>query len=118
MSRSMPTEDLITRFVAIAKKHHESTLQGNWREVNKHAKSIKELFGEIVAIGEEARRALLEQIDHDDPSVASMAAVYSLKYNTESSLAALRRIAREPGVVGFGAKQAIMRWEEGEWQLE
>ncbi len=118
MSQSTLTKDLITRFAAVAKKHHESTLQGNWREANKHAKSIRELFGEIVAIGEEARRALLEQIDHDDSAVASMAAVYSLKYDTESSLTALRRIAKEPGVVGFGAKQAIMRWEEGEWQLE
>jgi hypothetical protein len=51
-------------------------------------------------------------------AVAEMAAVYSLKYDPLRALAALRRISQEPGLIGFGARQAIQRWEEGSWQLE
>lgn len=110
--------NLIADFVATTKKHHEATKQGHWQETNKYAKHISRIFREIAKIGDIARQALLEEVDNNDLVVASMAATYSLKYATERSLAALRRIAREPGVIGFGAQQALMRWEEGDWQLE
>ena len=110
--------NLIADFVVATEKYHEATKQGNWQEVNKYAKHISRQFREIVETGDVARQALLEEVDNGDLGVASMAAAYSLKYATERSLAALRRIAKEPGIIGFGAKQALMRWEEGDWQLE
>ena len=80
---------------------------------------MHQAFEEIIAIGENAREALLAQIDNKDDSVAVMAATYSLKYAPVKSQAVLRRIAKDnTGIVGFGAAQAIQRWEEGAWQLE
>ena len=109
---------LIADFVKAAKKHHEATMQGYWPETNKQAKRISKTFRDLVEIGESARQALLALVDSDDLAVASAAAVFSLKYDTERSQVALRRIAKEPGIIGFGAEQALKRWEEGAWQLE
>jgi hypothetical protein len=110
-------DELIADFVMASKKQHEATMQGRWQEGNKYVRSISRSFRKIVQRGESAREALLAQIDNADLAVASMAAAYSLKYDTERSLAALQRIAKEPGIIGFSAKQTLMRWEEGDWHL-
>lgn len=76
------------------------------------------MFLKIAKVGEEARNALLSLTDGEDIAVAAMVAVYSLKHNPERSLATLRRIAKESGIIGFEAEQAIQRWENGDWQIE
>jgi hypothetical protein len=111
-------DKLIEDFSTAARKHHEATMQGHWQETNRQARNISRAFHRITEAGDSARQALLAQVHNDDLAVASSAAVFSLKYDTERSLEALQRIAKEPGIIGFGAKQAILRWEEGEWQLE
>jgi hypothetical protein len=59
---------------------------------------------------------LLELVDSADPAVAGMAAVYAIRMDTGRCLAALRRVAAEPGLLGFRAAMAIQRWESGEWE--
>ncbi len=111
-------DEAVSAFVEATKLHYQATLAGNYKITNKYAQIIDEAFRKIVAMGVEARQALLANVDDDDNAVASMAAVYSLKFNPERALDALRRIADKPGLIGFGAQQAIQRWEEGTWQLE
>ena len=108
---------LIENFIDAAEKHHEATTT-DFRRANKQAKRIHKIFLEIVESGTSAREALLQLSTHDNLAVASMATVYSLKYNPEKSLAVLKQIAQTPGVIGFEAKHAIQRWEEGAWELE
>ncbi len=112
-------DQLIADFVKTAKKSHEATLSGDSRKVNIQAKRIHHVFKKISMIGNSAREALLKQVDNDDDAVASLAATYSLKYNTEKAKAALKRISENnTGILGFGAEQALKRWQEGTWQLE
>jgi hypothetical protein len=85
---------LITDFVKAAKEHHETTITGDWRETNKQAKRIRKAFQGIRKIGENARLALLAQTENQDLAVASMAATYSLKYNTPQAQTVLQRIAK------------------------
>jgi plasmid maintenance system killer protein len=110
---------LINDFVEAAKNSYEATLSGNSRKANIQAKRIHQVFAKITMIGDSAREALLKQVDNEDDAVASLAAAYSLKYNTEKAKAALKRISENnTGILGFGAEQALERWKEGTWQLE
>ena len=109
---------LISEFVRSAEKHYRATLAGNSKQTNAQAKRIRKVFQEIVKSGDDARVALLEQIHNENDGIAIMAATYSLKFNPKESLATLRRISQKPGWIGFGAEQAIKRWEEGNWHLE
>ena len=55
-------------------------------------------------------------LDHDDPAVAGMAAVYALREAPERCRAVLVRVAKGPGLIGFRAQIALERWDSGEWQ--
>lgn len=119
--RSMPNEisTIVDNFAEATIKHHEAILQGSKpRIVNTQAKRIDRLFQAITQKGEAGRQALLALVDSENLVVASMAAVYSLKYSPERCKTGLERIAKEPGLIGFAAEQALQRWEEGNWQLE
>lgn len=108
----------VNDFVQAAKKHYAATMTGDHESANRQAKELHKAFQNIVALGSDARDALLAKTNDDDAAVAAMAAVYSLKHNTERSLTALKRIAADPGLIGLEAQQALKRWEEGTWQLE
>ena len=55
-------------------------------------------------------------LDHEEPVVAGMAAVYALREAPERSRAALARVAQTPGLIGFRAQIALERWDSGDWQ--
>ncbi len=111
-------EELIIKFTKAAKSHYEASLAGNWRTANKEAANIRKTIMLLRNLGENGKKALLAQTDNQDLPVAAMAASFSLKYATEKSISVLSRIAKEPGLVGFEAEQALHRWNEGEWHLE
>jgi hypothetical protein len=111
-------DSIIVAFVEASKSHYDATMAGDHEAANKQAKELHNLFQKITSLGTDARKALLAKTEDDDMAVVAMTAVYSLKYDTERSLAALKRIADDPSLIGFEAQQAIKRWEEGSWQLE
>jgi hypothetical protein len=111
-------DGLIERFSQAAKRHYVASLAGDWRTANKEAVLIRETIQRLRNLGEPARDALLAQTDNQDLSVSSLAAVYSLKYAPDKSISVLTRIAKEPGLIGFEAKQALQRWVEGQWNLD
>ena len=110
-------QELLDKFIQAAKKHQDSSLV-DWRTANAEAKKLQQVFLELTHGGQVAREALLRLVDSEECAVSLMAAVYSLKYNPVKSLAALKKLEKQPGFIGFQAEQAIKRWEEGSWQLE
>ena len=68
-----------------------------------------------MAEGAAGKERFLSLLAHPDPAVAGMAAVYVISSDTEQSLATLRRLEKEPGLLGFRATAAIVRWQKGEW---
>jgi hypothetical protein len=111
-------DSLIDQFITASTSHYSASLVGNWRIVNKEVSKIKKIVDHIRSFGADGQNALLVQLENQNPSVAAMAAIYSLKYNTEKSITALQKITTEPGLLGFEAEQALLRWKEGEWNLE
>jgi len=109
-------ELLLRRFGAAAMAHHEALEAMDEERANTHAMVIARLYESIWSEGAPGIAALLDLVECDTPVVAGMAAVYSMDFNPEKCLATLRRLALEPGLLGFRASVAVGRWETGAWE--
>ncbi|MDA8427632.1 MAG: hypothetical protein M0T70_00050 [Geobacteraceae bacterium] len=107
---------LLRRFCAAATAHHEALEAMDEGRANSHARVLAGLYEAVLREGAAGRAGLLALLDHDCPVVSGMAAVYALKFEEELCLAALRRVAAEPGLLGFRASVALERWEAGTWE--
>ncbi|HEU0264286.1 MAG TPA: hypothetical protein VFR01_01010 [Geobacterales bacterium] len=68
--------------------------------------------------GSMGQEALLGLVDHGEPAVAGMAAVFSLRYAPERCKVVLLAISRQEGLLAMRAEVALERWEKGEWDLD
>jgi len=107
---------LLQRFAETATAHFQAMEEMNEERANTYSRMIAGLHRSIIDAGESSKQALLDLVDDKDPVVAGMAAVYSIQYDSKRCLSTLRRVALEPGLLGFRAQVAIERWESGEWQ--
>jgi hypothetical protein len=110
-------DELIETFTAASRRHFVATVEGDYKIANREVDRINEAFLKLRELGPDAREALILVAASSD-AAAVMAAAYSLKYDPERSLKALKRLSRDSGLLGFKAAQAIKRWKSGEWQLE
>ena len=117
---SPPTENrlqlLLQRFARAAREHHAALEALDAEQAETQARRLAALHTSLVSCGEPGIEKLLELANSSDPVVAGMAAVYSLHRYSGPCLATLRRVAQEPGLLGFRAGMAIERWEAGEWE--
>ena len=111
-----PLDKLLQRFAIAAAAHHAALEAMDAERANQHARMTGALHQSIMAAGLPGKDRFLSLLDHPDPVVAGMAAVYLIRDATEKSLATLQRIAGEPGLLGFRAAAAIDRWCSGEWE--
>ena len=118
MRNKQDYKKIVEKFAEATEKSFAARLTGNWRENNKWVKRQVQAFQQVIEANNEAREELLTLLNHQNPVIAKSAAVFSLKYATEQSIAILTRISKEPGILGFEAQQALQRWKEGSWQLE
>jgi len=107
---------LLKRFAVAAKAHYEALEALDEERTETQARMIAGLHEALVREGKRGEELLLDLVDSPDPVVAGMAAVYAIRLDTGRCLAALRRVAKEPGLLGFRAEVAIQRWESGEWE--
>ena len=106
---------LLQRFASAASAHHAALEAMDAGRADQHARMTGALHTAIMAAGAPGREQFLSLLDHPDPVVAGMAAVYLITDASERSLTTLRRLAAEPGLLGFRAAAAIDRWHNGEW---
>ena len=107
---------LLHRFALAAQAHYAALEAMDAEGAEAHARMLAGLHEALAGIGEHGLEKLLELVDSSDPVVAGMAAVYSIQRDSGRCLATLRRVATEPGLLGFRAAVAIERWESGEWE--
>jgi hypothetical protein len=96
--------------------HHEALEAMDEERANTHALMIARMYESIVSEGAAGIAGLLNLVESVVPAVAGMAAVYSIDGNPEKCLAALRRLAEEPGLLGFRASVVVERWQDGTWE--
>jgi hypothetical protein len=106
---------LLRRFARAAQAHHAALEKLDAEQAETQARILAALHESLVNSGEPGTEKLLELVNSSDPVVAGMAAVYSIRLDSGTCLATLRRIAQEPGLLGFRAGMAVERWESGEW---
>lgn len=111
-------DDLIRLFRDHALVHSSATMEGNYRVANKAADRVDKVFRQVIALGDEGREALFALAEVSEDEVAVLAAAYALKSDPTRSLAVLKRLTSNRGIVGFKAEHAIKRWMSGEWNLE
>jgi hypothetical protein len=107
---------IINRFSVAAKAHHEALESMDEERANSHARMLAGLYQAILNEGADGQSGLLALVGNESSVVAGMAAVYSMDVSPEICLAALRRVALEPGLLGFRASVAVERWEDGTWE--
>jgi hypothetical protein len=106
------------RYALAARAHHEALELLDEGRAEAQARMLSGLHAALLAEGTSGAQKLLELIDSSDPVLAGMAAVHLIHKESGRCLAALRRVAAEPGLLGFRAEMAIQRWESGDWEQE
>ena len=106
---------LLKRFSVAAAAHHEALEALDEARANAQIRMVAGLYEALLREGAIGREGLLALVGDATPAVAGMAAVYLLHLYPDRCLAALRRVAGEPGLLGFRAMVAVERWEAGDW---
>lgn len=115
---SQKISKLINLFTQSSQLHYQASLDGDFRTANKQVSKINKIHKSLIKFGQDGRDALLALVEDKDPSVAAMAAAYSLKHNPETCIRVLKCLSSRPDLLGFQAKHALIRWNKGEWKIE
>lgn len=119
MKKQINVRKFVDKFAESVIQQTEAIRQRDPRTGNKHARQRLSAFLKLRALGDEGRDALVPLMAHPRADVRAMAACFLLRHKTELALSVLRQVAGEnSGLAGFGASEAIKRWEEGTWQLD
>ena len=106
-------------FKNAAEKQFQFTKDGNWRKANTESKKMTTSYRKLKEDGIDGEKALLELTECDKSEVASIAAVYAMRFNPDKCLNVLRNISKQNiPIISSDAKQAIENWENGEWYIE
>lgn len=108
-------QKLLLRFALAAQAHHAAMEALDAEQAEAQARILAGLHETIASLGEQGFAKLRQLVDSCDPVIAGMAAVYTIRLDSEHCLATLCRIAKEPGLLGFRAGIAVERWKSGEW---
>ncbi len=110
---------LIKDFSDSAVRQFQFTREGNWRKGNMQVKKMNETYHKLKEIGEEGIQALLALTGSELPEVASLAAVYGMRFDPEKCLAILKKIADgNIPLLSSESSQAIENWENKEWYID
>jgi hypothetical protein len=109
-------ERLLSRFCTAATAHYEALEAMDEGRANSHARMLAGLYEALQQEGPTGQAGLLALVDSDSPVVAGMAAVYSMNIRPDICLEVLRKVAAEPGLLGFRASVVLECWEAGTWE--
>jgi len=104
---------LISWFVKAALRHAEAMEAMQEEEAVVQVECLDRFYAALKR--EDGMERFLALLDHEEPAVAGMTAVYAMREAPQRCSATLRRIAKMPGLIGFRAQAALDRWESGEW---
>jgi len=114
----MNIEALIQEFGDCVAAQSRCIEEGDAKTGNAYAERYAAAFDQLRKYGNAGRNALAMLMDDGRADVRVMAAAFLLRHSEEKALSVLRREAQAPGLVGFGAEQALERWKDGTWSLD
>lgn len=114
-SADLKLHRLLHRFSLAAAAHNSAMEAMDAERAQAQTRMLSGLYEALLNHGASGAEELLVLAENSDPVVAGMAAVYSIRHDSRRAIAVLRRIATEPGLLGYRAGMAIERWESGSW---
>jgi hypothetical protein len=104
---------LIDWFIKAALRHAEAVDAMQQEAAAVQVECLDRFFAALQR--EDGMPQFLTLLEHRNPSIAGMAAVYAMREAPERCRPVLARLAEEPGLIGFRARTALERWGAGEW---
>jgi hypothetical protein len=114
----MTIESLVKEFGDCVAAQSICIEQGDADTGNEYAKRYINAFKKLRSFGDAGRDALTKLLDDSRADVRVMAASFLLRHAEEKAKAVLSAEAEGPGLVAFGAQQALERWKDGTWALD
>jgi len=109
------TKKLIEWFVKAALRHAEAIEAMQEEVAALQVAALTRYFKALQAEPDWLPR-FSELLQHENPVIAGMVAVYALPRDPERCRPVLVRLAQVPGLIGFRSQVALQRWDAGEWQ--
>ena len=104
---------LISWFVKAALRHAMAIEVLEAEEASVQVECLNRFYAALKR--EDGMEQFLALLDHEEPAVSGMAAVYAMREAPQRCTAVLQKLAKIPGLLGFRAQAALDRWESGEW---
>lgn len=114
----MDVNALVSEFADCVAEQSKCIVEARPDEGNEYAKRYIAAFEQLREHGDSGREALVALFDDDRAEVRTMAAAFLLRYAETRAKQVLVKEAKGAGLIAFGAKQALQRWEEGTWDLD
>jgi len=114
----MEIDTLVREFGDCVAAQAQCIADGDANAGNEYARRYVAAFERLRDFGSEGRDALRSLMADERADVRVMAAAFLLRHSEQEALSVLRREANQPGLVGFGAQQALDRWKDGTWSLD
>jgi len=113
MQQRERVEKLLAWFAKAAICHAEAIEVLDEEESARITERLDSYFAAVSRAG--GLQQLLTLLDHENPAVSGMAAVYAMREAPQRCRVTLAQVARTPGMLGFRAKAALELWESGQW---
>jgi len=105
---------LIDWFVKAALRHAEAIDDMQQEAAAVQVECLDRFFTAVQR--EDGMQQFFTLLEHQNPLIAGMAAVYGMREAPERCRPVLARLAQEPGLIGLRAQTALERWDAGDWQ--
>jgi hypothetical protein len=116
--RTETPAELCARFADAVTAQDRCIDQGDARSGNRFADLYIAAARKLLTGGHESLEEFSGLLIHPSDSVRVMAAAFLLRERTELAVAALRPIAKKPGIVALGAQETLKRYERGELDIK
>jgi hypothetical protein len=110
--KTVPTEQLVERYVNAAAAHARASEQGDYVVANPQHEIVATIYRELRERRE--REALLPLLQADDPAVRAWAASHALEFAPAAGEPVLRELSTASGLVGFNAQMTLDTWCSGD----
>ena len=108
------TVELVRMYELAAVEHGRGKLAGIPKLTNQSADQIAAIYRELRSRGDAERRAILPLLLSEVPSVRAWTGAHALEFAPEQGQPILAELAREEGLIGFGAQMTLKVWREGQ----
>lgn len=110
-------KDIIVQYVETARNHGDAIENGDYKKANSNYKKNMKALDKLRQFGKEGCDELFNLLNHDNLRVRLSAATQLLNTKNKEAIHTLKKISKEPGIVGFSAKMVLKEWKSGNLKI-